>query len=69
MSELDQYPNLKFKFKGKPLILNTVDTARFTSDTNAITRLSDSMTVRDMWGMQKNNAGTNWQFMQPTGMQ
>jgi hypothetical protein len=69
MAELDKYPNLKFIFKGKPLILNTVDTARFASDTDAISRLSESMTVRDMWGMQKERAGTTWQFMQPTGMQ
>lgn len=69
LAELDKYPNLKFNFKGKPLVLNTVDTQRFDSDRNAIAQLNQTMTVRDMWGMQRANAGTTWQFMQPTGEQ
>jgi len=51
LQELDRYPNLKFNFKGKPLILNTTDTSRYSTDSNAIEELNRTMTVRDVWAL------------------
>lgn len=67
LQELQKYPKLQFSYKWKPLILNAVDTSRYTSDVQAIETLSKTMTVRDMWWMS--GIGTKWQFMNPTWMQ
>lgn len=59
----NEYSELTYQYKGKPLIFDAANDAKFPRATTEVVgaQLKSAWTVRRMWGLRKNN--DEWQFL------